>query len=211
MSGSSSKAVTGTTAIQATKLKIGAPSDFDSNQKNAMSWLYSVQTYLMVNEEVYDTDTKKVVYMLLYMKKGVAHSWAATFQRTSLEKNPLSFSSFTDFKKDFKDLFTSPDTAGMAIAKLHTMKQKDLDVALIEFFSQGLKPFIANCIHMMETTPTKITEWYTQAQKFDTKWRKVNELSGKKEKRTFYPKNNLTEEKDPNAMDVDGVRLSKEE
>ncbi|KIN94297.1 hypothetical protein M404DRAFT_35197, partial [Pisolithus tinctorius Marx 270] len=126
--------------------------------------------------------------------------------------------------------FTSADTAGTAIAKLRTLKQKDSveqyitdfrtaaadstiteDVALIEFFSQGLKPFIANRIHMMETTPTKITEWYTQAQKFNAKWRKVNEISGRKEKKTFHPRNNFAEEKDPNAMDVDGVRLSKEE
>ncbi|KIO00898.1 hypothetical protein M404DRAFT_109614, partial [Pisolithus tinctorius Marx 270] len=207
------------------ELKIGAPSDFDGNQKNAMSWLYSVQTYLLVNEELYDTDTKKVVYALSYMKKD-----AATFQKTSLEKNPPSFGTFADFVKDFKASFTSADTAGTAIAKLRTLKQKDSveqyitdfrtaaadstimeDVALIEFFSQGLKPFIANRIHMMETTPTKITEWYTQVQRFDAKWRKVNETFGRKEKKTFHPRNNFAKEKDPNAMDVDGVRLSKEE
>ncbi|KIN99024.1 hypothetical protein M404DRAFT_30836 [Pisolithus tinctorius Marx 270] len=169
MSGSLLKATTGTTAIKATELKI----------------------------EIYDTDTKKVVYALSYMKKGVARSWAATFQKMSLEKTPPSFGSFANFTKDFKNSFTSSDTAE--------------DIALIEFFSQGLKPFIANHIHMMETTPTKITEWYTQSQKFNTKWRKVNEFSGKKEKRMFYPKNNLSEEKDPNAMDMDGVRLSQEE
>ncbi|KIO01723.1 hypothetical protein M404DRAFT_28467 [Pisolithus tinctorius Marx 270] len=117
MSGSSSKAPIGN-AIKATELKIGAPSDFDGNQKNAMSWLYSVQTYLLVNEELYDTDTKKVVYALSYMKKDVAHSWAATFQKTSLEKTPLSFGTFADFIKDFKASFTSADTAGTAIAKL---------------------------------------------------------------------------------------------
>ncbi|KIO05726.1 hypothetical protein M404DRAFT_25039 [Pisolithus tinctorius Marx 270] len=204
MSGSSSKAPVGN-ATKATELKIGAPSDFDGNQKNAMSWLYSVQTYLLVNEELYDTDTKKVVYALSYMKKDVAHSWAATFQKTSLEKNPPSFSTFANFIKDFKASFTSTDATGTAIAKLRILKQKD------SFFSQGLKPFIANRIHMMETTPTKITEWYTQAQKFDAKWRKVNETFGRKEKKMFHPRNSFAEEKDPNAMDVDGVRLSKEE
>ncbi|KIO05562.1 hypothetical protein M404DRAFT_25282 [Pisolithus tinctorius Marx 270] len=202
MSGSSSKAPVGN-ATKATELKIGAPSDFDGNQKNTMSWLYSIQTYLLVNEELYDTDTKKVVYALSYMKKDVARSWAATFQKTSLEKNPPSFGTFADFVKDFKASFTSADTTADS-----TITE---DVALIEFFSQGLKPFIANRIHMMETTPTKITEWYTQAQKFDAKWRKVNETFGKKEKKTFHPRNNFVEEKDPNAMDVDGVRLSREE
>ncbi|KIO02925.1 hypothetical protein M404DRAFT_55601, partial [Pisolithus tinctorius Marx 270] len=202
------------------KLKIGAPSDFDGDQKNTMSWLFSVQTYLMVNEEVYDSDTKKVVYALSYMKKGVACSWAATFQKMSLEKNPPSFGTFANFIKDFKASFTSPNSTGTAITKLDTMKQKESveqyimdfqtaaadstiteDVTLIKFFSQGLKPFVANHIHMMDTTPTKINDWYM----------KINELSGKKEKRTFYPKNNLSEEKDPNTMDVDGVRLSREE
>ncbi|KIO00045.1 hypothetical protein M404DRAFT_29872 [Pisolithus tinctorius Marx 270] len=210
MSGSSSKALVGN-ATKATELKIGAPSDFDGDQKNAMSWLYSVQTYLLVNEELYDTDMKRVVYALSYMKKGVARSWAATFQKTSLEKNPPSFGTFANFVKDFKNSFTSPDTAGSAIAKLRNMKQKESDVALIEFFSQGLKLFIVNRIHMMETTPTKITGWYEYAQKFDAKWRKVNEFSGRKEKKTFHPRNSFAEEKDPNAMDVDGVRLSKEE
>ncbi|KIO01477.1 hypothetical protein M404DRAFT_28779 [Pisolithus tinctorius Marx 270] len=204
MSSSSSKGTTAATGVKPTELKIGAPSDFDGDQKNAMSWLYSVQTYLLVNEELYDTDTKKVVYALSYMKK--------------------------DFVKNFKESFTSADTAGTTIAKLRTLKQKESveqyitdfrtaaadstiteDIALIKFFSQGLKPFIANRIHMMETTPTKITEWYTQAQKFDAKWRKVNEFSTKKEKKTFHPRNNFAEEKDPNAMDVDGVKLSKEE
>ncbi|KIO07300.1 hypothetical protein M404DRAFT_23790 [Pisolithus tinctorius Marx 270] len=123
MSGSSSKAVT--TMVKATELKIGALSDFDGDQKTAMSWLYSVQTYLLVNEEIYDTDTKMVIYTLSYMKKGVARSWAATFQKTSLEKKPPSFGTFADFMKDFKSSFTSSDTAGTAITKLHTMKQKE--------------------------------------------------------------------------------------
>ncbi|KIN97381.1 hypothetical protein M404DRAFT_32361 [Pisolithus tinctorius Marx 270] len=192
MSGSSSKALVGN-ATKATELKIGAPSDFDGNQKNAMSWLYSVQTYLLVNEELYDTNTKKVVYTLSYMKKDVAHSWAATFQKTSLEKNPPSFGTFADFIKDFKASFTSADTAGTAIAKLRTLKQKDSVEQYITDFR------------------TAITEWYTQAQKFDAKWRKVNETFGKKEKKMFHPRNSFAEEKDPNAMDVDGVRLSKEE
>ncbi|KIO15005.1 hypothetical protein M404DRAFT_17852 [Pisolithus tinctorius Marx 270] len=46
-------------------------------------------------------------------------------EKTSLEKNPPSFGSFADFMKDFKNSFTSSDTAGTAITKLHTMKQKD--------------------------------------------------------------------------------------
>ncbi|KIO06738.1 hypothetical protein M404DRAFT_24424 [Pisolithus tinctorius Marx 270] len=214
MSSSSSKGMTAATGVKPTELKIGAPSDFDGDQKNAMSWLYSIQTYLLVNEELYDTDTKKVVYTLSYMKKGVARFWATTFQKVALEKTHPSFGTFTDFVKSFKESFTSADTAGTAIAKLHTLKQKESveqyitnfqtaaanstimeDVALIEFFSQRLKPFIANRIHMMETTPTKIMEWYTQAQKFDAKWRKVNEISGRKEKKMFHPRNNFVEEK----------------
>ncbi|KIN94299.1 hypothetical protein M404DRAFT_35209 [Pisolithus tinctorius Marx 270] len=124
MSGSSSKAPVGN-ATKATELKIGAPTEFDGDQKNAMSWLYSVQTYLLVNKELYDTDTKKVVYTLSYMKKGVTHSWAATYQKIALEKTTPSFGTFTDFVKNFKESFTSADTTGTAIAKLRTLKQKE--------------------------------------------------------------------------------------
>ncbi|KIO03936.1 hypothetical protein M404DRAFT_26555 [Pisolithus tinctorius Marx 270] len=168
MSSSSSKGMTALMAVKPTELKIGAPSDFDGDQKNTMSWLYSVQTYLLVNKEIYDSDTKKVVYALLYMKKGVAHSWAATFQKTSLEKTPPSFGTFANFTKTFKESFTSADTTGTAIAKLHTLKQKDSveqyitdfqttaadstiteDIALIKFFSQG------QTFHYKGKTPQK--------------------------------------------------------
>ncbi|KIN95976.1 hypothetical protein M404DRAFT_33715 [Pisolithus tinctorius Marx 270] len=191
MSSSLLKATVSNATIKATELKIGALSDFDGDQKNAMSWLYSVQTYLLVNEELYDTDTKKPPSRRLLWKRP-----------------PPSFGTFANFTKDFKSSFTSPDTAGTAITKLHTMKQKDLvEQYITDFQTAATDSTITEDVMLIEL----ISEWYTHAQKFDAKWRKVNELSGKKEKRTFYPKNNLAEEKDPNAMDMDGVRLSKEE
>ena len=55
-----------------TELRIGAPEAFDGNFAKAKPWLHSVQFYLEVNKDVYNTDTKKIAFALSYMTKGPA-------------------------------------------------------------------------------------------------------------------------------------------
>ena len=67
-----------------------------------MVWLNSVQVYLMVNNEVYNTDEKKIAFTLSFMKKRSAQTWATTFIRDSLNSKEKSFGEFIDFAKKFK-------------------------------------------------------------------------------------------------------------
>ena len=97
------------------------------------------------------------------------------------------------------------------------------DAALIKFFSTGLKPTLVHRILGMDTVPKTIEDWYAKASHFDNQWLKAKAItahtnpsyggnnrnnSGKKR---FYQKPSLQKEKDPDAMDVDVVRLSKED
>jgi len=61
------------------ELCIGSPEAFDGSYEKATQWLNSILFYLTVNEEVYNTDTKKITFALSYMTKGPALTWATTF------------------------------------------------------------------------------------------------------------------------------------
>ena len=38
--------------------------------------------YIQINDEIYDTDKKKIIFALSYMKKGTAAPWKQNFWAT---------------------------------------------------------------------------------------------------------------------------------
>ncbi|KIJ58997.1 hypothetical protein HYDPIDRAFT_45141, partial [Hydnomerulius pinastri MD-312] len=106
------------------ELKIGTPIDYDGSHSTALSWLYSVKAYLLINKDAYNDDDKKVAYALSYMKIGVAFAWATSYYEQCLRGSTPSFGKFDDFEKAFKTSFEPTDSAAEAIAKLRTLKMK---------------------------------------------------------------------------------------
>jgi len=126
------------------------------------------------------------------------------------------------------------DTAGTAIAKLRTLTQKGMveeyitefrthahqstikdQHALIKFFTTGLKTPLVNQIYGMDTVPDTIEGWYKKASHIENQWQKARAIASRsnkadKIKRKNYSRPNVRE-RDPDAMDVDAVRLSRED
>ena len=68
-------------------------------------------------------------------------------------------------------------------------------------------------IYGMDTVPTTIEKWYQATLRFQHVWEKTQEIA-KGKINPFYQNHHRKEEhkkKDPDAMDVDAVRLSNEE
>ena len=75
----------------------------------------------------------------------------------------------------------------------------------------------------MDTIPDTIEDWYTKASCFDNQWLKAKAITAHSNlsynsnnrnnsgKKRFYQKPSLQKEKDPDAMDINVVRLSKED
>ena len=62
-----------------TKLQLGKPKAFNGSYETMISWMYSIQFYLIVNKKSYDTDAKKIAFTLSYMTEGSALTWANIF------------------------------------------------------------------------------------------------------------------------------------
>ena len=106
-----------------------------------MVWLNSVQVYLMVNNEVYNTDEKKIAFTLSFMKKRSAQTWATTFIRDSLNSKEKSFGEFIDFAKKFKEAFIHSGLKGEAIAWLsNTTDSKNLPIGILFAQLGGFSP-----------------------------------------------------------------------
>jgi len=109
-------------APKPTELRIGSPKAFDGSFEKAIPWLNSVMFYLAVNEEVYNTDAKKIVFALSYMTEGPALTWATTFRHNALVGTTIAMGTFEVFVANFKTAFEHHDVKSNAIAWLSTKR-----------------------------------------------------------------------------------------
>ena len=68
-----------TTTAKPIELRISTPEAYDGSFETSRQCLNAVQLYLLINEDIYNNNDKKIVFILSYMTKGFALTWAATF------------------------------------------------------------------------------------------------------------------------------------
>ena len=60
---------------KATEIKLNQPKPFTGKREDLKKFLQDTNLYLLVNNKVYDTDVKKIVFVLSFMNEGDAASW----------------------------------------------------------------------------------------------------------------------------------------
>ncbi|KAI5998501.1 hypothetical protein F5J12DRAFT_895431 [Pisolithus orientalis] len=61
------------------EFNVGRPGEFDGSHKGLQTWLTQVEGYLNLNSHVYNTDVLKISFVLMYMTKGAAVSFAENY------------------------------------------------------------------------------------------------------------------------------------
>jgi hypothetical protein len=61
------------------ELKLDQPKAFGGKQDELTEFVQDVQLYLAVNDDVYNTDKKKIAFTLSFMSEGDAKSWKGQF------------------------------------------------------------------------------------------------------------------------------------
>ena len=187
----------------------------------------------MINESIYDKDQKKIAFALSFMQEGSAATWASTFTKKALLLSTPTLGTWTNFHNDFKTLFIHINVKNEAIAWLTTttisnnlplgdyisqfknqvaLSEINHEDTLINFFSRGIPASLMKQIYGMDTVPTKIDDWYTQAINFKTQWDRANAIAHKKPYNPYPVQKNNTQQTpkvDPYTMDVDSVKLEK--
>jgi Ty3 transposon capsid-like protein len=186
------------------EIKIRAPSDFTGDRTKMMKFLQEVTLFLQVNEAIYDTDKKKIIFALSFMNGGMASAWA-------LERgNREQFGTWQRFVTEVKEAFSPIDDAGSARTEMKTLKQGDNledyinqflilktrsglteDTALIEYFMDSLKPALLDKIFTMENVLTTLDGMVKAVAKYEGNWKRAKAIAGKAQE-THEKKNPAT-------------------
>jgi Retrotransposon gag protein len=188
-----------------------------------------------MNQTIYDTNAKKVIFALSFMKGGTAAGWSKSFVNDAMASTPADYGTWDMFKDLVKRAFSPVDAEGKACTNIKHLKQGSGPVddyiaqfllasrcgitnnkSLIEYFINRLNVKLLEKVYMMEKMPTMITAWYEAATKFDRQYPQVKAIIGKLKhdpnaiKATLAPQVTYVIH-DPNVMDVDAVCLIQEE
>jgi hypothetical protein len=75
--------------------------------------------YMHANAEIYNTEEKKVLFVLSFMNGGVAGSWKQ--EKTAAYLKAGNFGTFDEFKQAVQTVFTPIDDKGVAKTELCTL------------------------------------------------------------------------------------------
>jgi Retrotransposon gag protein len=218
------------------EIKLCSPTPFSGDPDKTTKFLQEIELYLTMNVAIYDTDEKKIVFSFSFMKGGTAAGWNQTFVNDALNATPQTFGTWAAFKNKVLAAFSPVDAEGKAHTDIKHLKQGSGpvddyiaqfqiiaskcritdDKSLIEYFIDGLNVKLLEKVFMMEKMPTTITAWYKAAARFDGQYRRVKAIVSKLKhdpdavKAAPAPRVTYVV-RDPNAMDVDAVRLTQEE
>jgi hypothetical protein len=178
----------------AKEVKLRAPTDFHGAQELTTKFLQEVKMYMHANAEIYNTEEKKVLFVLSFMNGGVAGSWQQG--KTAAYLKARNFGTFDEFKQAVQTAFTLIDDEGVAKTELRTLRQGDKrieeyiaqftiitactglneDSVLIEYFIDGLHLKLMEHIYTMEKPPSTLEGWMRAASLFDGNWRCARRL-----------------------------------
>jgi len=210
------------------EIKMNPPTPFTGIRRKLDEFLMEVDMYLAMNRTIYDTNEKKILFALSYMKDGTAGPWKHSYWRDNV--GTPTAQSWDDFKTTLRASFDAPDKQGDAVTKMETetMSGKTADEyveefkiwaaesgvtqdrPLIEWFMKGIPTPLLDKILNLENPPSTIQGWYDTASKMDNQWRKAKAIAKRlrgEPKKGIRVGNNSQRYvpppayKDPNAMD----------
>ena len=220
---------------KAMEIKLYQPKPFTRKREDLKKFLQDTNLYLLVNNKVYDTDVKKIVFVLSFMNEGDTASWKEQLLEDVMALPTFNLGTWDQFKKDLNDAFKLYDAPGDAweemklikmgnnMIKEHIAKFKMLvttsdlnnSPAIVNYFCDSLSIPLHQKILNLENPPKTLKEWYNWAQKIDNNfWRMQHILGWGNDKKPVNHKKKKEERlgqwwtfqrKDPNTMDIDAM------
>src|SRR5712672_1996601 len=115
-----------TMSTSAPKLMGSPPKSFDGSGHKAESFWSSLETYYFLNQDVFQTDSKRVASALTHFKLGTpAGEWARDRQQTALAPQRPDFGSWDDFRSAFKAHFIPVESKMSSTQTMHSLRQQN--------------------------------------------------------------------------------------
>ncbi|KAI3615439.1 hypothetical protein WG66_011721 [Moniliophthora roreri] len=171
--------------------KVAAPDPFDGDCKEARRFLTEVEIYLRMHPSEYDTDEKKCLFLLSYLRGKDTQAWKQ--RNTDLIFNWKSGDKelkWDDLKSAFKKHYLPIDIKADVQLRIEDMKMGEQadnyvnkfrvladesgydDEALAHIFRKGL-PFVLadKILNQPQGRPKDLNGWYKAAVRFDEQYK----------------------------------------
>ena len=169
------------------------PREFSGKRMDLNRFIMSCMAHLTINKEIYQTDEKKIGFMLSLLNEGEAGAWKEQFIQEMFNETvtsgaaEMTFGTFVDFVKRLKEFFEPHNDAADTLTQLRALKYKlgenidehitkfrmclartkldksDGSQVTIKFFKETLPPQLLQRIYGGETIPETLTGWYKKA------------------------------------------------
>src|SRR5882757_3331660 len=122
-------------AVRPVKIEIMT---FDGNKEKSALWFLQTGSCIKINEHIYNTDEKKIIFVLSLMTKDTAAAWAEVLYtraytavvttlataNTAAVMGITGFGTWDAFAAEYKQAFSPVDQKGGSMLRLATWKQK---------------------------------------------------------------------------------------
>jgi Zinc knuckle len=223
------------------ELNLNKPEAFDGNWNNFGDFLQNVEVYVDVNHKTYNSDLRKIAFVLSFMTAGAASTWKAQFIDKAYTKpipaNPNDqLGTYVQFRKDLTEAFSMFDSVGDALDELRKKKTESIDEHIakfkilateskidmtnpltIELFKETLPWGLTLQLMKLKRPLKTIADWYEWAAELDHKHAKINRAiertwgTGGKDKVPQKKYYFPRWEQDPNAMDVNRLMVEEQD
>ena len=150
--------------------------------------------YLDVNEEIYNTDKKRIAFALSFMNEGDADSWKGQFLLSARKPSGLDLGTWAEFETDLTTAFKPYDAPGDALKKITALKMGESSIedhiarykvlltkagiledtpSAIDYFRRSLNVPLQRKLLELPTPPKDQKEWYEWAQWLDNNYRRM--------------------------------------
>jgi hypothetical protein len=174
------------------KIKLNPPMPLTGKQNEFVLFMQDVYIYLKVNQNTYNNDDKKILFILSYLTEGDVAIWKQQFIQTKIKEHKWKntkkpdWKAYTDFVEALKKTFQSYDKPAEALDNMKKMQLEDNSIiehnsrfqllvsqtgmtdspALIDLYQETLPWALQSPIIRSEHPPKTLEEWYTKATNF---------------------------------------------
>ena len=117
-----------TTETSSKEVKFNVPKPFSGKRGNLKKFLRTCRMYLQTNSDMYNTNERKVVFILSFMTEGDAANWKDQWldkleEEATRKKSPkLDFGKYEEFLDLLKKDFAEYDAPGDALDEMKTLR-----------------------------------------------------------------------------------------
>ena len=223
----------------AKKTELNLPKIFTGKRTNLQRFLQDTFIFLTINKEHYNTDNKKITFVMSFMTDGDAALWKQEFigkviRDSVTAGNEITFGTYKSFIESLEKSFLPYDAPGDALDAMKCLRmgegsfeehlakfkllvsQSGLDESAVvaDLFRETLPLGLQRPILLSKKLPVTLQEWYDKVNTFYGNWRKTQWVLGRGkpiETKKEMPRKTFSfpRQRGPNAMDID--RLTTEE